>query len=144
MYNVHPQRPAWCPPQTPFVGTQAQHAQGQQDVYQQQFPPIQSAGRKDPWEISYMKNKSLYAFQGTTEIYDDWTEDIFNHLNRTDRQWSDILEWVQVQPSDVETSQQALIRITISVARAWDLNDSRHLLDELDQQGSEEEEEGGC
>ena len=74
-----------------------------------------------PWEISYQKNKALYVFNANTETYDDWSDEMFNHLNRTNRQWSDILEWVQVQPSDLEVTYDALMKTTISGVRAWDL-----------------------
>ena len=71
----------------------------------------------------FLKNsKALYVFNASQDTYEDWAEEIFNHLDRTNREWQAILEWVQVQPTDTELSYGALTCTTISGMRAWDLS----------------------
>ena len=60
-------------------------------------------------------------FNATQDTYEDWSEEVFTRLNRTNREWSGILEWVQVQPTDVELTYEALLWTTIGGVRAWDL-----------------------
>ena len=109
-----------------YARMESGYAQGanQQASYQQNFPPISGYGSGRSWEMTYHKNKALYVFNASTETYEDWVEDIFNHLNRTNREWSSILEWVQVQPTDVELTHEALLRTTIKGVSGWDLSTS--------------------
>ena len=105
-------------PAQPHVFQTPQRPQ-QVGAYEHNYPPI--GGRTIGWDISYQKNKSLFVFNATTDTYLDWTEEIFTHLNRTNREWSAILQWVQVQPTDIELTHHALSNTNIGGARAWDL-----------------------
>ena len=116
--------PTVYPPQTPAprqnMADGIQMGQNRA-ILNKDYPPLPGAiGRA--WEISYQKNKSLYMFNATQDTYEDWSEEVFNHLNRTNREWSGILEWVQIQPTDVELTYEALLRTTLGGVRAWDLS----------------------
>ena len=90
--------------------------------YNQQYPPLGGMGQRAPrWDISYQKNKGLFVFNATSDGYADWSAEVCNHLNRTNREWTTLLEWVQVQPTDAETSYPALMRATMGGTSAWEL-----------------------
>ena len=81
-------------------------------------------GRAPRWDMSYQKNKGLFVVFATPDAHTDWSAEISNHLNRTNREWTTLLEWVQAQPTDAETSNPALMRATMGGTGAWELSNT--------------------
>ena len=66
--------------------------------YDQDLPYDRVLGRPASWEISYKDNEGLTKFDATIPNYEKWATNIKDHLSRTKRGWSILLNFVEQQP----------------------------------------------
>ena len=118
-------------PQMPasFIGS-APNVVGLDDSpFDGQAAPAQSGcspqyGNLTAWEISYKENKALTKFDAAISSYKDWAEEIFGHLNRTNRKWTQLLKWIQVQPTNKTTTPEFLMSDNVAGVNAWHISEN--------------------
>lgn len=97
----------------------AQYPDGRFNAYDRslQYAPVHQ--HPSSWEPSYKENKDLMKFDATINSYVEWSQAVLDHLSRTNRGWTSLLKFIEIQPNPVRYEELAVQHV--GGVNAWDI-----------------------
>ena len=109
-------------PSGPYGDGDVPHAQPQDGRFNSydrslQYAPVHP--HPSSWEPSYKENKDLVKFDATINSYVDWSQAVLDHLSRTNRGWTSLLRFIEIQPNPVRYEDLAVQHV--GGVNSWDI-----------------------